>query len=196
MIKIGITGTIGSGKSIISNILEILEIPVYNADVNAKRIMLNDNIVKDKLIEYFGDIVYDGNSLNKKFLSERIFSLDSDRKFVNSVVHPMVIKDFQRWSDNQNFNIIAIESALLYEAQVDKIIDYVVEVKSPVELLIKRLILRDNISVEEAKNRINIQMMSQNFEKKANFVIINDEKSSVLEQILNIHKIIKTKCRQ
>jgi dephospho-CoA kinase len=196
MIKLGITGTIGSGKTIVSRILEIIEIPVYNADDNAKKIMLDDKSIRENLVKYFGEEVYNGNSLNKKLLSERIFSSDDDRKYVNSIVHPKVISDFQEWSAKQASNIVAIESALLYEAGIDKIINYIIDVQSPNELVKARLKARDNISVAEIEKRINVQLGSRSSQKNYNFAILNDENNSVIEQILYILKTIKAKYRQ
>ena len=190
MIKIGITGIIGSGKSIVSNILQILGVAVYNADENAKILMLNNSKIKDKLTEAFGKEVYINNKLNKAFLSNKIFNSENDRKLVNSIVHPIVIEDFAEWCDRQNSDVVAIESALLFEAKINEFIDYSIEVKSPEYMLISRIQHRDNISADEAQKRIKVQKNTEN-NNIPDFVINNNEKDSVIEQTINILKNIK-----
>lgn len=193
MIKVGITGIIGSGKSILSNIFEIINIPVYNADKNAKILMYTNNSIKTRLISSFGDEVYINNELNKVFLSKKIFNSEENRKLVNHIVHPIVISDFISWTKLQKSDIVAIESALLYEANIDSILDYTIEVKSPINLIIERLCHRDKISKIEAENIINIQNKSN--KGVPDFIVINDEQKFLIEQtiyILEHLKVIKS----
>lgn len=192
MISIGITGIIGSGKTTVCKIFDILGIPVYNADINAKKLMLSDNHIKKNMIKHFGQDIYSDNGINKPYLSNRIFNSEQDRELVNSIVHPAVIKDFTEWKKLKQQKIVAIETALLYEAKIDKITDCIILVKSPKNILLQRIMQRDNISETDAEKRINSQ--SKNIPEKSEQklkIIINDGKKSLIEQCLEILKTIK-----
>ncbi|HPX76789.1 MAG TPA: dephospho-CoA kinase [Bacteroidales bacterium] len=189
MIKIGITGLIGSGKTTISQIFEILEIPIYNTDLRAKELMHEDYEIKEKIIQNFGSNSYIDNSLNKEYISKIIFSDNNARNIINSIVHPKVIDDFKNWlieKNNENYKIAGIESALLYQANIHKILDYIILVSSNDDTLSNRIMKRDNISQKQALLKIKTQKaeLVQNY--KVDFEIKNDNTESVLLQILNI----------
>jgi dephospho-CoA kinase len=188
MTKLGITGTIGSGKSIVSHIFETIGIPVYIADLEAKRLMLQNREIMSALKTRFGNQVYINDNINKQFLADRIFNNEDDRKFVNATVHPIVINDFVKWTSQQNnSDIVAIESALIFESGIDKIIDYTIIVESPIKLASERISNRDNISIDEALKKINLQLNNLPKKVKADFYIQNDEENSL---IIQCHDII------
>lgn len=189
MISFGLTGIIGSGKSVVAMILEIADIPVYNADFEAKRIMSSNESVKKMLINEFGAETYKANSLNKVFLSKLIFSDKNARHAINSIVHPEVIADFKTWltnKKNEDIKFACIESAILFEAQIDKLLDFTINVYCDEAILIKRIIDRDNISIEQALARINSQNNYADLKPKFDFEIINNGAESILLQTINI----------
>lgn len=181
MIKIGLTGIIGSGKSTVSKIFETLQIPVYYSDSRASKLINTNQYIINSLKNKYGETIYRNGTLNKPLLASIIFNNNDERKFVNSIVHPIVINDFIFWSENQKANIVAIESALIYETSLKNILNYIVEVKSPQELLLERIIKRDKISRAEALKKINSQKAFYTNEKP-DFVILNDEKLSLIIQ--------------
>ncbi|MEJ5267420.1 MAG: dephospho-CoA kinase [Bacteroidales bacterium] len=185
MIKIGLTGIIGSGKSTVSKIFETLQIPVYYSDLRASELINTNQYIIDSLKNKYGKTIYIDGTLNKPLLSSIIFNDNDERKFVNSVVHPIVINDFIFWSQNQKAKIAAIESALIYETSLKTILTNIIEVRSPRKLLIERIIKRDKISKTEALKKINSQKALFTNEKP-DFVIINDEKKSVILQTQRI----------
>jgi dephospho-CoA kinase len=187
---IGITGIIGSGKSVVSSIFQILGIPVYNADYRAKLLMNNSNKIKNQIISNFGKESYVDNTINVKYIAGQIFKNEIKRQLINSIVHPAVLENFISWSDNQDSNCCAIESALIYEAGFEKVLDHIIMVKCPKDLLIKRITLRDKINISDAKNRINSQKFSINSLLKPDFVVHNNEEESLILQCIDIYKKI------
>ena len=183
MKKIGITGSIGAGKSLVCKVLEFYNIPIFNADNEAKIIMNNDVEIKDKLIQHFGDQIYINNEINKTFLANKIFSDENERLFVNSVVHPIVTKYFLKWCENKHdTNIVGVESALLFEAKIDEILDFIIFIDTPLENQINYVCKRDNISEALAISKISTQN-KQFIGKKFDFVIKNNHQDSLIEQI-------------
>jgi len=186
MIKLGITGTIGSGKTVVSKIFESMNIPVYFSDQEAKRIMLNDKIVIKALIKRFGNQVYSYNGINRIFLVERIFNNEDDRLFVNTIVHPTVITDFLKWAKASNSKIVIIESALLFESGLYHHLNRIIMVQSPVKLAAQRISKRDNISIDEAEKKIKLQMQNYKNLETVDYFIENDNKHSLLNQCIEI----------
>ena len=185
MIKIGITGGIGSGKSIVSKLLEVLGIPVYIADVEAKKIVTLPDI-KKKLTNAFGKMLYINGELDKAYLASIIFNDKKSLQQVNSIIHPEVKKDFITWAEYQQKEMVGIESAILYEAGFEKEVDCIITVTAPLAIRIFRVMKRNNLSQEQVKDRINNQLSNEEKAKHANFIIINDDKRSVIPQVLNI----------
>lgn len=181
---IGITGGIGSGKSIVSNILQIKGIPVYNADDESKRIIITDESLKSELIQILGKEIYfaDG-SLNRKLMAEKIFHDKDLITQVNHIIHPAVGKDFCRWAETQNSTIIATECALLFESGLNKRVDYSIMVYAPLPIRIQRAMQRDNATQEQIEARIKNQMDDEKKRDLADFVIMNDNRTAILPQI-------------
>ncbi|MCF6367163.1 MAG: dephospho-CoA kinase [Bacteroidales bacterium] len=187
---IGLTGGIGSGKSIVCKVFEKLGIPVYNSDIEAKKLMNSTPEIKNKLISKFGKEVYLQNKLNRKFLANIIFNDEKKLKFINSLVHPIVKNHFNKWVSLQNSSYVINENAILFESNMYKNVDIIITVTAPEKIRIKRVKQRDNTNFEEVKARIKNQISDKARIKKSNFIIRNDDKELILPQILNIHKKI------
>ena len=159
MIKIAVTGGIGSGKSYISHLLENMHIPVYNADNEAKRLTASDAGIRGELIALLGEDVYKDGLLNKPLLASYLFSDPAHVLQINSIIHPRVRKDFTVWVERQEkCEIVGMESAILYEAGFQDTVDAVIMVYAPVELRIQRAMYRDGASEEQVRARIAAQM--------------------------------------
>ena len=190
---VGITGGIGCGKSVVSKIIGLMGYPVYDSDKNAKKIVDESNEIRAGLISRFGTEIYNGTKLNRKLLAEKIFSDNEARSFVNSLIHPAVLKDFIRWSELnlKKVDVVFIESAILFESGFNKYVDKILLVISTDKLRIERIRKRDNALISEIRKRIQSQNPQKELIKKSDFIIKNDEKRSLLQQIRlfleNIH---------
>lgn len=193
-IKVGITGGIGSGKSFISRIFEALSIPTYDADKQAKELMNSDPEIREKLIAAFGANTYNTfGVLDRSYLSEVVFKDEEKLKKLNDIVHPIVINHGNRWGDEQKGPYSLKEAALLFESGSYKNLDYTILVTSPLELRIKRVMERDHTSREQVESRISKQMSDQEKIPLADIVIINDEQTPLLPQIMDIHNLLLSK---
>ena len=181
MTSIGITGIIGSGKSMLSQVFRSMDIPVYDADSEAKTLMDNDLQIKESLIKCFGENTYANGTINKEYLRKIVFGNEENRKTINSIVHPAVKKDFVKWRDKQASSIVAIESAIIFEAKLEDILDIIIFVEAPEEILVKRICLRDKVSEETALKKITLQRKNSGREK-CNAIFINDRNHSLIEQ--------------
>lgn len=190
---VGITGGIGCGKSVVSKIIGLMGYPVYDSDKNAKKIVDESDEIRTGLISRFGTEIYNGTKLNRKLLAEKIFSDNEARSFVNSLIHPAVLKDFIRWSELnlKKVDVVFIESAILFESGFNKYVDKILLVISTEKLRIERVKKRDNALTSEVRKRIQSQIPQKELIKKSDFIIKNDEKKSILQQIRlfleNIH---------
>ncbi len=186
MIKIGITGGIGSGKSIVSRLFEMLGIPVYIADAEAKKITSDSSEVKKKLTDLFGENTYPNGILDKQYLASIIFNNPVALSQTNAIIHPEVRKDFEKWANHQHVPVVAMEAAILFEAGFDKDMDKLIVVTAPTDIRIKRVTKRDNISKEKVMERINNQITDEDKIKQSDFQIINDDKIPIIPQICKI----------
>lgn len=193
MLKVGLTGGIGSGKTLISKIFSLLDIPVYYADDRAKDLMITHQKIISGLKRKFGEqVYYRSGELNKAFLRERIFNHPEAKKFVDELVHPIVREDGNNWFKNQKNAPYAIkEAALLIESNSYKDLDKLILVLSPLELRIPRISQRDKISSIEIEKRIRSQMDDEEKVKLADFIINNDNRHSLVTQVLEIHSFLK-----
>lgn len=183
MIKIGITGGIGSGKSIVATILEISGIPVYIADIESKQLTATSLIIRKKLIQLFGNEIYTPEGINKKLLASHIFNNPEYLQQVNAIIHPEVNRHFLEWVEKQNSDFCAIESAILFESGFDQSVNISLMVYAPLELRIQRALKRDGISRDEIVRRINNQYPDEIKKEKAGYVIYNDNNQALLPQI-------------
>jgi dephospho-CoA kinase len=194
MIKVGITGGIGSGKSLVCEIFLRLGISIYNADTRAKWLMNSDEKIKQILISKWGQQIYKNNQLDRSMLAGIIFDNKEAIDLVNSIVHPAVGIDFKNWCKEHTNEIYIIkEAALLFESNADKDLDTMVTVYSKKNIRIERVIKRDKITREQVISRINNQLPDEEKVKRSEFVIVNNEEQSVLMQVLNLHNTIITR---
>ena len=187
MLKIGLTGGIGSGKSTVAKIFETLGIPVYYADEAAKRIMNEDEQLRQGIIKNFGEESYIDNTLNRSYISQQVFNNKEKLALLNSLVHPATIRDSKEWMQQQTTAYAIKEAALIFESSVDKYLDYIIGVTAPEELRIERTMNRDLISREEVKSRIKNQMDEEKKMGLCDFVIHNDGQQALLPQVLSLH---------
>ena len=188
MLKIGLTGGIGSGKSTVARIFEILGIPVYYADTAAKRLMNTDPALKEQIITAFGAEAYTGGQLNRQYLAQQVFHDEKKLAGLNSLVHPATIRDAEKWIAAQTSLYTVKEAALIFESGSEKLLDYVIGVSAPQELRIQRTMQRDKISREEVLKRIQQQMDEKLKMQQCNFIVYNDEEQPVLPQVLALHR--------
>lgn len=193
MIKIAVTGGIGSGKSYISHLLENMHIPVYNADNEAKRLTASDAGIRGELIALLGEDVYKDGLLNKPLLASYLFSDPAHVLQINSIIHPRVRKDFTVWVERQEkCEIVGMESAILYEAGFQDTVDAVIMVYAPVELRIQRAMYRDGASEEQVWARIAAQMDDEEKRRRADFTVVNDGVQLLIPQLNRIVEQLKT----
>ncbi len=192
-LKIGVTGGIGSGKSTVCKMFTVLGIPVYDADRQAKVLMAEDPGLIAAVKKAFGKGAYkiDG-SVNRLYLSEKIFGNPEYLRKMNQLVHPRVSEDFERWYIRQKgVPYIIKEAALLFEAGSYKTLDKIITVTAPVQLRIRRVLLRDRYrSRKQVEEIIRNQMPEREKAEKADFIIINDGKHFLIDQVLKIHDFL------
>ena len=188
MLRIGLTGGIGSGKSTVAKIFEVLGIPVYYADDAAKRLMNEDESLKEQIIGSFGSGSYTDGKLNRSYIAKIVFNDKEKLELLNSLTHPAVMHDSEEWMKAQTAPYTIREAALIFESGIHKHLDYVVGVSSPEELRIERATKRDNVSHEEVQKRMKNQMDEDEKMKRCDFVIYNDEVQLVIPQVLELHK--------
>jgi len=185
---IGITGGIGSGKSTLSRLLELSNIPVYNADNEAKRLMNESVTIRQKIDALTGDTFYIKGVLDKPRFATWLFSDSIHVNQVNQIVHPEVALDFIQWAEvvvaNRSGVIaIAIEAAILLEANFDRLVDYVLLVDAPLEWRISRTMIRDHATYAQVIERINAQMSDCDRRKRASYIINNGESDALIPQL-------------
>ena len=193
MIKVGVTGGIGSGKSVVCEIFRNLGVPIFNADTEAKK-LLDSNEVIDFYNHEFGNLVFTDNKLNKQKIAALIFTNKDALAKVNNFIHPLVFKAFEDFCKNNELATYVIkEAALLFESEAYKELNNTILVSSPMELRIKRVIERDGISREAILMRINNQLPEENKKELANYIIENNEQTLLLPQVLRLHDIFTNK---
>lgn len=189
MLKIGVTGGMGSGKTTVCKVFEILGIPVFYADAVAKSIMYTDQVLRQDIIKSFGEKSYsERGDLNRSYLSAIVFNSKTELEKLNALVHPAVFRAFDLWVESQEaVPYVVKEAALLFESDSYKMCDQTVLVKSPLEIRIERIKLRDGITREEIESRMNRQFSDEVKEKLADHILINDERQLLIPQILDLH---------
>lgn len=192
MKKIGLTGGIGSGKSIICDILNIMGYPVFNSDNEAKLLMVSDPEVIQQIKDVFGEEAYVGNALNRPYLANKVFKDESLKIALNNIVHPAVRNAFDSWAEKKNAKLVFNEAAILFETGAYKAFDYTVLVTAPEKTRIERVILRDKTTTEEVKLRMNNQWEDEIKKEMASYVINNENNTLVIPQVLKIIKSIES----
>jgi len=188
MLRIGITGGLGSGKSTVAHIFEVLGIPVYYADTASKRLMNEDDEVKSSIQNAFGQAAYTKGKLNTKYVSDIVFKDKKKLAILNSIIHPATLIDAAEWMNNQKSFYALKEAALIFESGSNKSLDYVIGVKSPLEMRLQRAMFRDTITIEEVIARISQQMNEDDKMELCDYIIVNDEQQMLIPQVLDLHK--------
>lgn len=190
MLRVGLTGGIGSGKSTVVKMFEELGIPVFVADDAAKRLMVSSKKIRDGLVHLFGNEVYVAGELNKPFLADKIFNNKELLEKVNALVHPSVRHSFKIWAAKQYSPYVIQESAILFENQLDTYFDKIILVTAPVEVRINRVMQRDNCSREAVLARMNNQWKDERKRKLSHFIIENHHLEETKFQVTTIHKLL------
>nr|MBC7612925.1 dephospho-CoA kinase [Pseudopedobacter sp.] len=188
-LKVGVTGGIGSGKTTVCHIFELLGIPVFYADDEAKKLMISDKILVEEIKSEFGAPSYfEDGSLNRKYISDIVFKDTNQLNKLNSFVHPAVFRAMESWSSQQKSPFILKEAALLFESGSYQQNKFNILVSCPLELRIKRVMNRDQISKEKVLKIIKNQFSEEKKEAMADFFIQNNEEELVINQVLDLHK--------
>jgi dephospho-CoA kinase len=191
MFKVGVTGGMGSGKTLVCRIFEILSVPVYYADFQAKRLMESDAGIREELKKMFGSTIVSRDKIDKKKLAQIIFNDNNALKSVNRIIHPAVRKDFDAWVNNiSGCDYIIEEAAILFESGAYKLLDFNITVSAPEEMRIKRVVLRDHTTRESVISRLRNQMIEEERNRLADAVILNDESELLIPQVIRLHNRI------
>lgn len=197
MLQIGITGGIGSGKSLVCKIFSCLGVPVYDADHRAKSIMTTDGILISQIRKEFGDLAYnEQGALNRTYLAEEVFSNELKLEKLNSLVHPRVGIDYQNWlAERNDVCYVVKEAALLFEAGSYMYLDKIVVVTAPEDLRIRRVLARDSHrSKQQLLDIMRKQMPEAEKVKRADYVLMNDEKSLLIPEVIRLNDIFMNLC--
>ena len=188
MLKIGLTGGIGSGKSTVAKVFEILGIPVYKADDEAKRLMATHPDLIQQIKEHFTDEAYQDGQLNKSFLSSVVFNDKKQLELLNSLVHPFTIEDGKAWMQRQKTPYAVKEAALIFESGSQGDYDLIIGVYAPETLRIHRTIQRDKTDKDKVRSRMENQIKEELKMKLCDEVLINNEQQLLIPQIIALHE--------
>jgi dephospho-CoA kinase len=190
MLKIGLTGGIGTGKTTVATIFKVLGIPVFDADTVAKELMEKNLVLREQLIQHFGTPVFENGKLNRKWLANIVFKDPYELNILNAMVHPLTLKAASDWFLAQDAVYAIKEAALLFEAGAGSDVDYVIGVFAPQELRIQRVMQRDGLNRNEVLERMDRQVSDSIKMKLCDFVIVNDDQVLLTQQVLDVHKKI------
>ena len=196
ILKVGLTGGIGSGKSTVAKVFEVLGIPVYYADDAAKKLMNEDVALKELLVNEFGNAIYSNGKLNRPHLSSLVFNNPKKLEALNAIVHPATIADADKWMQQQTAPYAIKEAALIFESHANNYLDKVIGVYAPAPLRIQRVMLRDKMNEEAILARINKQMDEDKKMQLCDFVITNNTLDLIIPQVLTIHQSLLTQCNR
>ena len=195
MLKVGVTGGIGSGKSTVCNLFKCLDVPVFNADEAGRRLLAEDHTVIEQIKNIFGEEIIRNRKPDRKKIAELVFSNTEKLTKLNSVIHPAVRKKFNNWVAGQTSPYIIDEAAILFETGIYKQLDFTILVTAPEQLRIKRVMQRDGIDEASIKSRMKNQWSDEEKKKIASFVIANDDITPLLPQVMDIHNAIILKAK-
>ena len=192
---LGITGGIGSGKSTVSKIFEVLGVKIYQSDDMAKYLMENDNKLISSIINYFGKESYIDGKINKEYISQNVFYDKEKLKTINNLVHPVVINNFKKWClIHKNEKILIKEAALLFESKSYKKLDFVIYVYAEKKLRISRILKRDSYRTkDQIEHIIKSQLTDKESFEKADYILENNEKSLLLPEVIDLYEKIRKK---
>ncbi|MCF0073272.1 dephospho-CoA kinase [Dyadobacter sp. CY261] len=188
---IGVTGGIGSGKSMVCRLFECLEIPVYYADSRAKWLTNHDPGIREKVVALLGPEAYDkGGLYNTKLVASKVFGNEPLLKGLNEIIHPVVLRDTKEWvTRHAGTPYVVKEAAIMAKAGQANATDYVVVVEAPVELRIQRILRRDNRTQQEIRAIIERQVSDDSRREIADYIVNNDDTSALIPQVLHLHEI-------
>lgn len=188
MVKLGVTGGIGSGKTTVCRIFSVLGIPVFSADSEAKKIMNSDPVLIEQLNSMTGKNLYPDGRLDRSELAKLIFNNTDLLKRVNSIVHPLVFENFRKWSESQASPYVVMEAAILFESGADMLVDKILTVVTPINERIARLVAGNKLTSEQVMERINNQIDDETRMRKSDFIVFNSENDMIIPAILAIHE--------
>ena len=184
---IGVTGGIGSGKSVVSHLLRLMGVPVYDCDREAKRLMCESVVIREALVGAVGAEVYDASGqLDRAYLASYMFGNPERVSLVNGIVHPVVRADFRAWAQQSEKAVVAVESAILFEAKMDADVDAVCLVHAPEATRVRRAILRDGSNEKAVRSRMQSQLSEQEYLERADVIIHNDDSHSLICQVSSL----------
>ena len=188
MLRIGLTGGIGSGKSYISDIFRHLGVKVFNADEIAKKILDSNSEVRLKLSNLFGEGIYIDGKFNRQEAAKRVFKDGQLLSKMNAIVHPEVLSSFDSWAESYSvFPYVLKEAAIIFESGANKFLDAVINISAPEDMRIRRVMIRDGVSRDKVIARMGHQWSEKERIDMADFVLVNDEESMLIPQIIEIH---------
>lgn len=189
MLKIGLTGGIGSGKTLVGEVFSALNVPVYIADQEAKRLMETAPELRTSLEKLFGSQAYNGDHLNKRYIGEIVFNDKEMLARLNNIVHPAVHADFERWAEQyRTLPYVIEEAAVLFESDGAERMNKTIFVKASEQIRISRVMERDSVTGEQVQARMRNQWSDEKKEKLADFIIYNENDSMILPQIVDLHE--------
>lgn len=188
MLRVGLTGGIGSGKSTVARLFGVLGVPVFEADAEARWLMENDNSTKQALIQRFGTAVYRGDHLDRAALAARVFGTPTELQDLNAIVHPAVRERFAMWCASQHASYAIMEAALMAENSGYRSFDKVITVAAAEELRVQRVIVRDGTTEAAVRERMGHQASEEERKRIAHFIVVNDGSELVIPQVLSIHE--------
>jgi len=196
MLRVGITGGIGSGKTTVCEIFKHLGIPIFYADLQAKKLYSDNSDLKDQLIHYFGDETYISSmEINIPFFKTLMASSEK-REQLNSIVHPFVFKQFDDWVDQQKSPYVIKEAAILFESGANETVHKSIAVIAPVDVRIERVKLRDpHRNIEEIQRIVQSQLSNDELQKRADYTVFNDGSQSLIKQVRKLHQILLNESR-
>lgn len=187
MLRIGVTGGIGSGKTTVTRIFQSLGIPIYSSDIEAKRLMRDDPKIRSQIIQQFGSGSYSGELPNTSHLASIVFQDPAALEKLNRIIHPATLADARNWMESQQAPYAIKESALLFETGAAEGLDRIIGVYAPRSLRIQRVMQREPIDRESVIARMNHQLDEEMKRKLCDEVIVNDEQQPLLDQVLALH---------
>ena len=188
MLKIGLTGGIGSGKSTVAKIFELLQVPVYYADEASRRLYHTDPELMAQIKKHFGEDMYSEGQLNRSKMAEIVFNDPQKLELLNQLVHPPTLRDAQEWIRAQKAPYVIKEAALLFESGSAAGLDYIIGIQAPVAVRLKRVMDRDKTTREEVLSRMNRQIDEDIKMRLCDFIIRNNEQELVIPQVLDLHQ--------
>lgn len=191
MLKVGLTGGIGSGKTTVSRVFRNLGVPIFNSDLVARDIVNTNTKAINAIKKTFGDAIYQNGELDRKALAEVVFNQPEELKKLNNIVHPFVAENFEKWcNQHESAPYIIKEAAILFESGVHQNLDRIIVVYTNKEERIRRVTTRDNSTRQEVESRMKNQWDDGTRNKLADFIIINDDLEKVLPQVMELHEVM------